>query len=106
MFDMDREKFLSAMRESIKLYEGVEEYLGHEYFAEIRYSGRTHHMIIFDVLSPDSPVGDYGGRNRLYLSDEEYKDAVKQHKVGNIKIVSHAFALQGNLYYDKRDMPR
>ena len=38
--------------------------------------------------------------------DEEYQEAVKQHKDGSIKIVSHAFALQGNLYYDKRDMPR
>ncbi len=106
MFDIDREQFLGAMRERIKLYEGVEEYLGHEYFEKIRYSGKTHHMIIFDVLSLESPIGEYGGRNRLYLSDEEYQEAVKQHKDGSIKIVSHAFALQGNLYYDKRDMPR
>ena len=64
------------------------------------------HMIIFDVLTDESPVGWKGERNRLYLSDVGYQKALDNQKAGNIKIISHAAVAKGNLYYDHRDMAR
>lgn len=63
-------------------------------------------MIIFDVLTDESPVGWKGERNRLYLSDVGYQKALDNQKAGNIKIISHAAVAKGNLYYDHRDMAR
>lgn len=69
-----------------------------------RFDDATKHMIIFDVLTDESPVGWKGERNRLYLSDVGYQKALDNQKAGNIKIISHAAVAKGNLYYDHRDM--
>lgn len=71
-----------------------------------RFDDATKHMIIFDVLTDESPVGWKGERNRLYLSDVGYQKALDNQKAGNIKIISHAAVAKGNLYYDHRDMAR
>ena len=63
-------------------------------------------VIIFDVLTNESPVGWKGERNRLYLSEAGYQKALDNQKAGNIKIISHANVARGNLYYDRRDMAR
>ncbi len=34
---------------------------------------RMTHMIVFDVLSRESPVGDKGDRMRLFLTETGYK---------------------------------
>ena len=75
------------------------------YIAEIAIEA-TKHMIIFDVLTNESPVGWKGERNRLYLSEAGYQKALDNQKAGNIKIISHANVARGNLYYDRRDMAR
>ena len=64
------------------------------------------YMIIFDVLTDESPVGWKGERNRLYLSDVVIRRLWITRKAGNIKIISHAAVAKGNLYYDHRDMAR
>lgn len=63
-------------------------------------------MIIFDVLTNESPVGYKGERNRLFLGEVGYQKALENQKAGNIKIISHAAVAKGNLYYDRRDMAR
>ena len=45
---------------------------GHSILALERFMGETRHMIIFDVLSWKSPVGEKGERLRLFLSDVGY----------------------------------
>ena len=42
---------------------------GHSILALERFMDETRHMIIFDVLSWKSPVGEKGERLRLFLSD-------------------------------------
>ena len=39
----------------------------------------TRHMIIFDVLTWKSPVGDKGERLRLFLSDKGYETTPRLH---------------------------
>lgn len=45
---------------------------GHSILALERFMDETRHMIIFDVLSWKSPVGEKGERLRLFLSDVGY----------------------------------
>lgn len=48
---------------------------GHGILALERFMDETRHMIIFDVLPWEAPVGDKGERLRLILSDEGYAKA-------------------------------
>ena len=45
---------------------------GHSILALERFMDETRHMIIFDVLSWKTPVGEKGERLRLFLSDVGY----------------------------------
>ena len=51
-----------------------------------RQAENTRHMIIFDVLTHDSPVGWKGERTRLFLSDIGYEKALDSQANGQIKI--------------------
>ena len=88
------------------MMEGAEEYKGHTYLDLARFDENTRHMVIFDVLTHESPVGYQGERLRLYLSDTGYQKALENQKAGNIKIISHAAVSKGDLHYDRRDMAR
>ena len=79
---------------------------GHELYSTHRFRDDTKHMIIFDVLTHNSPVGDKGERTRLFLGEVGYQKALAHQKAGDIKIISHAAVAKGNLYYDRRDMAR
>ena len=63
-------------------------------------------MIIFDVLTNDSPVGWKGERTRLFLSDTGYENALDSQEKGQIKILSHAKVRNGDLFYDRSDQIR
>ena len=43
--------------EEMRLKAGAKEYHGHSYMGLERFADDTRHMIIFDVLTNDSPVG-------------------------------------------------
>ena len=49
--------------------------LGQCYHME-RFDPEVKHMIIFDVLSRESPIGDKGHRMRLFLTEAGYKKAL------------------------------
>jgi hypothetical protein len=76
---------------------------GHEVFALERFMDVTHHMIEFDVLTHDSPVGEKGGKMRLFLSDEGYEKALATEKHGDIKIRKHARVIEEHIFYDKKN---
>lgn len=61
----------------MRLKAGAKEYHGHEYMALERFADDTRHMIIFDVLTKDSPVGWQGERTRLFLTDEGYRKSLE-----------------------------
>ena len=71
-----------------------------------RFDENTRHMIIFHVLTHDSPVGDKGDRMRLFFSDKGYRQVLESEKDGNIQILSHAKVIRGNLLYDRKDQIR
>ncbi len=59
---------------------------GHSILALERFMDETRHMIIFDVLSWKSPVGEKGERLRLFLSDVGYAKAQASERRGEIRI--------------------
>ena len=75
---------------------------GHDLLALERFMDSTRHMIEFDVLSWDAPVGDKGNRERIFLSEEGYKKALASQKRGEIKIHKHARVIEGHLIYDRK----
>ena len=103
---MERKSTIADLMERRRIIEGAEEYKGHTYLDLARFDENSKHMIIFDVLTHESPVGYKGERTRMYLGEVGYQKALENQKAGNIKIISHAAVAKGNLYYDRRDMAR
>ena len=65
-------------------------------------SPHNYHMIIFDVLSWKSPVGEKGERLRLFLSDVGYAKAQASERRGEIKIRKHAAVIEGHILPDRK----
>ena len=103
---MERSSTIAELMERRRIQAGAKEYQGHTYMDLARFDEATKHMIIFDVLTHNSPVGNKGERTRLYLGEVGYQKALSHQKSGDIKIISHAAVAKGNLYYDRRDMAR
>lgn len=99
-------KTIAQLMEEARVRVGAQNYKGHDYLDLARFDENTRHMIIFHVLTNDSPVGDKGDRMRLYLSDNGYQKALENAQRGNICILSHAKVVQGNLRYDRKDQIR
>lgn len=73
---MQRNSTIGELMERKRIQDGAKEYQGHTYMDLARFDDATKHMIIFDVLTDESPVGWKGERNRLYLSDVGYQKAL------------------------------
>lgn len=99
-------KTIGELMEEMRIKAGAQEYHGHEYMDLNRFADDTKHMIIFDVLTQDSPVGWKGERTRLYLTEEGYQKSLDNQKKGHIKILNHARVSRGNLYYDNKEQVR
>lgn len=82
---------------------GAEKLKGHDIMALERFDPEVRHMIVFDVLSGESTVGDKGDKMRLFLTDEGYRKALENQDKGHIKIRNHAKVADGHLRYDRRD---
>ena len=103
---MSKSKTIAKRMEEARIQAGAQNYKGHDYMDLARFDENTQHMIIFHVLTHDSPVGDKGDKMRLYLSDKGYQKALENAQSGNIRILSHAKVVQGNLRYDRKDQIR
>ena len=79
---MSNGKTIGELIEEMRLKAGAKEYHGHEYMALERFADDTRHMIIFDVLTKDSPVGWQGERTRLFLTDEGYRKSLENQEKG------------------------
>ena len=82
---------------------GAQKLAGHDIMALERFDPDTRHMIVFDVLSRDAPVGDKGDKMRLFLTEAGYGKALENQDKGFIKIKNHAKVIAGNLRYDHKD---
>ena len=76
---------------------GAEKLAGHDIMALERFDPDTRHMIVFDVLSHESPMGYKGERMRLFLTEQGYQKARENQDRGFIKIRNHAKVTAGNL---------
>ena len=103
---MSKSKTIAQRMEEARIQAGAQNYKGHDYMDLARFDENTQHMIIFHVLTHDSPVGDKGDKMRLYLSDKGYQKALENTRNGTIRILSHAKVVQGNLRYDRKDQIR
>lgn len=82
---------------------GAECLKGHDIMALERFDPSVKHMIVFDVLSYDSFVGDKGDKMRLFLTETGYQKALENQDKGFIKIRNHAKVAEGNLHYEHKD---
>jgi hypothetical protein len=82
------------------------EITGHELMDLERFAEDTRHMIVFDVLTWDCPVGDKGERVRIFLTDEGYTQAKESEGRGEMKIVRHARVRRGDIFYDAPEHDR
>ena len=85
---------------------GVRKLEGHDIMALERFDPEVTHMIVFDVLSRESPIGDKGERMRLFLTEAGYKKALENQGRSFIRILNHAKVSQGHLRYDQPDGER
>ena len=103
---MPEQKTIGQLMEEMRLKAGAREYAGHGYMDLERFAEDTRHMIIFDTLPVDSPLGWKGERSRAFLTEEGYKKSLERQEQGHIKIVSHAKVRNGHLHYDRQDQLR
>lgn len=82
---------------------GAQKLSGHDIMALERFDPDTRHMIVFDVLSHDSPMGWKGEKMRLFLTEAGYGKALENQEKGYIRIRNHAKVHGGNLTYDRKD---
>lgn len=82
---------------------GAQKLSGHDIMALERFDPDTRHMIVFDVLSRESPMGYKGDKMRLFLTEAGYGKAMENQDKGFIKIKNHAKVIAGNLRYDHKD---
>ena len=99
-------KTIAQRMEEARIQAGAQNYKGHDYMDLARFDENTRHMIIFHVLTHDSPLGSKRDSMRLLLSGKGYQNALENEKAGNIQILSHAQVLRGNLIYDHKDQLR
>ena len=92
------EKIAEARQQS-----GAEKLKGHDIMALERFDPEVKHMIVFDVLSGDAPVGDKGDKMRLFLTDAGYQKFLDSQDRGEVKLKTHAQVSCGHLHYDRRD---
>ena len=80
---------------------GARKLEGRDIMALERFDPEVKHMIIFDVLSRESPIGDKGHRMRLFLTEVGYKKALESQDKSFIRILNHAKVAQRHLRYDQ-----
>ena len=80
---MQEGKTIGQLMEEMRQKAGAQNYHGHDYMDLQRFAENTRHMIIFDVLTHDSPVGWKGERTRLFLSDIGYEKALDSQAKGH-----------------------
>ena len=100
---MNKGKTIGELLEEARIKSGEPKLAGHDIMGLERFADTTRHMIVFDVLSNTSPVGNKGERMRLFLTEQGYQKARENQDRGFIKIRNHAKVTAGNLRYDTKD---
>ena len=78
---------------------------GHGLMALERFRDDTRHMMICEVYSRCS-YGKPGDKNRWFLSEQGYTEALAAAQKRQIKIKSHAAIIEGHILPDKKKKRR
>ena len=100
---MRNEKTVDELLEDTRKQSGAAKLAGHDIMDLERFAPDTRHMIVFDVLTHDSPIGWIGERTRTFLTDLGYERSLENQRLGHIKIRNHARVIAGHLHYDHKD---
>lgn len=103
---MNEGKTMGELLEEARQKSGAAKLAGHDIMELERFAPDTRHMIIFDVLTYDSPVGHQGEKTRAFLTNQGYENCLKHERLGHIKIRNHATVMSGHLFYDHKDRER
>ena len=99
----EKARTVGEMLAEARQQSGAQKLSGHDIMALERFDPETRHMIVFDVLSHDSPMGWKGEKMRLFLTEAGYGKALENQEEGHIKIRNHAKVRSGHLSYDHKD---
>ena len=83
-------KTVGEMIAVVRQESGAQKLEGHDIMALERFDPEVAHMIVFDVLSRESSIGDKGHRMRLFLTEVGYKKALESQDKSFIRILNHA----------------
>ena len=83
-------KTVGEMIAVVRQEPGAQKLEGHDIMALERFDPEVRHMIVFDVLSRESSIGDKGHRMRLFLTEVGYKKALESQDKSFIRILNHA----------------
>ena len=78
---------------------------GHGLLALERFHDDTRHMMIFEVYAP-GVYGNPGDKNRWFLTEQGYADALTAAQKRQIKIKSHDAIVEGHILPDKKKKRR
>ena len=78
---------------------------GHRLLALERFRDDTQHMMICEVFAP-CVYGNPGDKNRYFLTEQGYADALAAAQKRKIKIKSHAAVIEGHILPDKKKKRR
>ena len=81
----EKARTIGEMLAEARQRSGAQKLSGHDIMALERFDPATRHMIVFDVLTHDSPVGWKGEKMRLFLTDAGYSKALENQEKGHIK---------------------
>ena len=73
----EKARTIGEMLAEARQQSGAQKLSGHDIMALERFDPATRHMIVFDVLTHDSPVGWKGEKMRLFLTDTGYSKALE-----------------------------
>lgn len=102
---MNKNKTISELIDEARRQSGEPELAGHDIMVLERFDPDVTHMIVFDVLSHSSPVGNKGKRMRVFLTDMGYQKALESQNREEIKILRHANITRGHILYDRGSEP-
>lgn len=102
---MNKNKTIGELLAEARRKSGEPDLPGHDIMALERFAEHTRHMIVFDVLSHSSPVGNKGERMRLFLTDAGYQKALESQSRNECKILKHAKVVNGDIFYDRPKEP-
>ena len=87
--DRGKPQTIGEMLAEARQKSGAQKLAGHDIMALERFDPDTRHMIVFAVLSNDSPMGWKGEKMRLFLTEAGYGKALENQEKGFIRIRNH-----------------